>query len=69
MIGKRKENPWTDATMSEQRAQINIIAQQGGVIVEICNCDSEYTASVEMLSQKMVSGSLQIDLGNEWKAV
>lgn len=28
---------------------------------------SEYTVSVEMLSQKMVSGSLQIDFGNEWK--
>lgn len=38
-LGREKENPWTDARMLEQRAQINIITKQGGGIIEIYNCD------------------------------
>lgn len=28
-LGREKENSWTDARMSEQRAQINITVKQG----------------------------------------
>lgn len=67
-LGREKENPWTDARMSEQRAQINIIAQQGGEMAEWCNCAFWSTVS-EVLSQKMVSGPFQTDFGNKWKPV